>query len=52
MTLKRVLFIVAAVAFALAWLVTVGTIDADPDFFTYQALVALGLTATAAGLAA
>lgn len=43
MTLKRICYIAAAALFALAWLVSLGTITADSDFFTWQALVALGL---------
>jgi hypothetical protein len=51
-SINRILFIIAAVLFLLAWLVSLGTLDASGDFFTFQALVALGLTSTAAGLAA
>lgn len=52
MTVKRVLFIVAAVCFALAWLVGIGAIDSTEELITWQALVAAGLCFTAVGHAA
>lgn len=52
MTIKRVLYIVAAVLFALAWLVGIGTVESSEALLAWQALVAAGLCFTAVGHAA
>ncbi len=49
MTVKRILYVVAAVLFLLAWLVALGTISSDSDILGYQALLALGLAVGFAG---
>jgi hypothetical protein len=43
MTLKRILYVIAAVLFVLAWLVALGTIESDSAALGWQALIALGL---------
>lgn len=49
MTPKRILYVTAAVLFALAWLVALGTITSDNDLLGYQALLVLGLAVGYAG---
>lgn len=51
MSIKRILFVIAAVIFFLAWLVAIGTITSDSDPLGFQALIALGLAFVAAGAA-
>lgn len=52
MTLKRILYVIAAVIFLLAWLVSLGTIETTSDALGFQALLALGLCVGFAGHAA
>jgi hypothetical protein len=52
MTLRRVLFIIAAVIFVFAWLVAIGTVTSDSDLLLWQGLIALGLAFGFAGHAA
>jgi hypothetical protein len=51
-TAKRILYIVAAVLFVVAWLVAVGTVDADSEVLRFDALLAAGLAVGFVGHAA
>lgn len=52
MNAKRVLYIVAAVLFAIAWLVGIGAITSTEELLAWQSLVAAGLCFVAVGHAA